>query len=257
MIAYTAASSLGRLDGRRALVTGAARGMGRAHALTLAGLGASVTLLDLDEVENANTAQEIKSLGGTAYALAADVTSRTACERASEAAASAMGGLDILVHNAGLMYSGTGLADTDDEDFHRLLMVNVHAPLYLTRAALPYLLASDHARVVFVSSQWGQVPGGHSYGYMTAKAAQLGLMKTMATEFAGRQILVNAVTPGAVITRMVPEEYQQAEQAVIPIGRLAEPGEIASVVAFLAGDGASFITGQTIGVNGGACIVGI
>ena len=172
-------------------------------------------------------------------------------------ATATLGGLDILVHNAGLMYSLTGLADTDDADFRRLFAVNVDAPLFLTRAALPQLRASAFGRVIFISSQWGQVPDGHSYGYMASKAAQLGLMKAMAKEFAADQILVNAITPGAVMTRMVPEEYYEAERAAIPLGRLADPGEIASVVAFLASDAASFMTGQTIAVNGGACIVGI
>jgi NAD(P)-dependent dehydrogenase (short-subunit alcohol dehydrogenase family) len=92
---------------------------------------------------------------------------------------------------------------------------------------------------------------------MASKAAQLGLMKTMAKEFAADQILVNAVAPGAVMTRMVPAEYYEAERAAVPLGRLAEPREIATVVAFLASDAASFITGQTIPANGGACIVGI
>jgi 3-oxoacyl-[acyl-carrier protein] reductase len=246
-----------RLDGRRALITGAARGIGRAHALTLAALGASVALVDLDEMDNAETAQQVKAQGGTAHAIPADITDRPAAEAVIEHAVEVLGGLDILVHNAGLMYSLTGLADTDDADFHRLLAVNVDAPLYLTRAALPYLFDSDHARIIFISSQWGQVPDGHSYGYMTAKAAQLGLMKTMAKEFADRNVLVNAVTPGAVATRLVPEEFQDAERAVIPLGRLAAPEEIASVVAFLASDAASFITGQTVAVNGGACVVGI
>lgn len=250
-------ANLSRLDGRRALVTGAARGMGLAHAMNLSALGATVTLVDVDETENDEAAEAIRSSGGTAFAFGADITSRSACDAVVEAAASAMGGLDILIHNAGLMYSLAGLADTDDEEFHRLFQVNVDAPLYLTRAALPWLLASSCPRIIFISSQWGQVPDGHSYGYMASKAAQLGLMKTMAKEFADRQILVNAVTPGAVVTRLVPEEYHEAERAVIPLGRLAQPEEIASVVAFLASDAASFITGQTIGVNGGACVVGI
>jgi 3-oxoacyl-[acyl-carrier protein] reductase len=100
------------------------------------------------------------------------------------------------------------------------------------------------------------VPDGHSYAYMVAKAAQLGLMKTMAKEFAGVGILVNAVTPGAILTRMVPEECIAGEQAAIPLGRLAHPEEIASTVAFLASDEAAFITGQSIAVNGGALVVG-
>jgi 3-oxoacyl-[acyl-carrier protein] reductase len=231
--------------------------MGRAHAAALADLGATVFLIDVDQAANDDAAAEIGASGATAFARTADITDRHAAEAAVEAAAEAMGGLDILVHNAGLMYSETGLVDTDDEEFASLLAVNLYGPLYLTRAALPHLERSTSPRVIFISSQWGQVPDGHSYGYMTAKAGQLGLMKTMAKEFAPKGILVNAVAPGAVKTRLIPEKYYEAERAGIPIGRLADPAEIAAVVAFLASGSSSFITGQTIPVNGGACIVGI
>ena len=134
--------------------------------------------------------------------------------------------------------------------------VNVRAPLYLTRAALPTLRQSRAARVIFINSQWGQVPDGHSYGYMVAKAAQLGLMRTLAKEFTREHILVNAIAPGAILTRMVPEEYVEAERANIPLGRLAHPEEIAATVAFLASDDAAFIAGQVIAVNGGALMIG-
>jgi len=269
MLSAEAQSSTAKrpLAGRRALITGAARGMGRAHALALCTRGASVVLVDLDAAELETTAEEL--LAGLRVApagaepspavvpVAADITTRSSAEAIIARAIDAVGGLDILVHNAGRMYSFTGLLETDDEDFRALFAVNVDAPLYLTRAALPALQASAHPRVIFISSQWGQVPDGHSYGYMASKAAQLGLMKTLATEFAPQGILVNAITPGAVATRMVPAEYHEAERAVIPLGRLAEPAEIASVVAFLASDEASFITGQVIAANGGALIVGI
>jgi 3-oxoacyl-[acyl-carrier protein] reductase len=247
----------GSLAGRRAVVTGGARGMGRAHGEALTAAGASLVLVDIDREELEKTCAELRAVGAEVSAVAGDITARAAAEAIIDQAAARLGGLDILVHNAGLMYSLKGLAETDDDDFRRLFAVNVNAPLFLTRAALPLLRASDHARIIFISSQWGQVPDGHSYAYMASKAAQLGLMKTMAKEFAGEHILVNAIAPGAVMTRMVPEEYYEAEREAIPLGRLAEPAEIAAVVAFLASDASSFMTGQTVPVNGGACIVGI
>jgi NAD(P)-dependent dehydrogenase (short-subunit alcohol dehydrogenase family) len=246
-----------RLAGRVALVTGAARGAGRAHARLLAARGAAVAVADIDADVARQTAAEIEAAGGRAIAVGADITQPEAARALVAQVAETLGGLDILVHNAGLIYSMTGLEQTDYENFDRLLAINVHAPMRLTQAALPHLRRSAAARVVFVNSQWGQVPDGHSYGYMVAKAAQLGLMKTLAKEFMREGILVNAVTPGAILTRMVPDEYIEAEKAAIPLGRLAHPEEIAAAVAFLASDEAAFMTGQVMAVNGGALLVGI
>jgi 3-oxoacyl-[acyl-carrier protein] reductase len=239
------------------VITGGARGMGFAHARALGRAGRTVVIVDIDgdELEHAST--RLTSEGIEAYGRRTDIRDRASCEALVEHVAERFGRIDVLVHNAGMLFSMAGLADTDDDDFEAILGVNVRGPLYLTRAALPWLRKSSSPRVVFVSSQWGQVPAGHSYGYMTSKAAQLGLMKTMATEFAADGILVNAVTPGAVATRMVSAEDAEGEAALIPIGRLGQPEEIANVVAFLASDAASFITGQVIGANGGALIVGI
>jgi len=246
------------LQGRVALVTGGARGAGRAHARLLAARGASVAVVDVDdEVAEVTAAQIQAESHARAIALGCDISQREQAETVIQQVAEILGGLDILVHNAGMMYSMTGLEQTDDKDFEALLGVNVRGPLYLTRAALAFLRQSRAPRVIFINSQWGQVPDGHSYAYMVSKAAQLGLMKTLAKELTGEGILVNAITPGAILTRMVPEQYIAAEQAAIPLGRLVHPEEIAAAVAFLASDEAAFISGQCLPVNGGALLVGI
>ncbi|TDF84726.1 SDR family NAD(P)-dependent oxidoreductase [Pseudomonas sp. H9] len=246
-----------KFTGRVALITGAGRGAGRAHARLLAARGATVVVNDIDEDVARATAADICEAGGKAIALAADITQKAAAESLISQAVAQLGQLDILVHNAGMIYSLTGLEATDDDNFNQLLAINVHAPLYLTRAALPALRKSKAPRVIFINSQWGQVPDGHSYAYMVSKTAQLGLMKTLAKEFVGEGILVNAITPGAILTRMVPEEYVEGEKANIPLGRLVHPEEIAASVAFLASDEAAFISGQVLAVNGGALVVGI
>ncbi|MFJ6415647.1 SDR family NAD(P)-dependent oxidoreductase [Paeniglutamicibacter sp. NPDC091659] len=247
-----------RLDGRVALVTGAARGMGAAHASTLAARGADLLLIDLDEAElTALAAQLRENTGVRVVTLSADITAPGAAETFAATAVDQLGGLDILVHNAGIMHDFKTLEQTDAAALRPYFEVNVLAPYAITRAALGALRASKSPRVIFISSSWGQVPDGHSYGYMISKAAQLSMMRALAKELVAEGILVNAVTPGAVATRMIPDEVYAEELAAVPLGRLADPLEIAASVAFLASDQASFITGQTLNVNGGALIVGV
>ncbi|MHA3724981.1 SDR family NAD(P)-dependent oxidoreductase [Leucobacter sp. HY1910] len=248
------------LTGRVAVVTGAARGMGAAHARSLAARGARVLLADLDE-DVFETARALSALGPKASAIRIDITSPDAAAELRAALAAASEGdeprLDILVHNAGIMHDWRTLDETEADELDRYYRVNVKAPYAITRALADLLRASDHGRVIIISSTWGQVPDGHSFGYMISKAAQLGLMKALAAALLPDGVLVNAVAPGSIHTRMIPDEYYDVEVASVPLGRLGKPEEIAETVAFLASDGAGFLTGQTLSVNGGALRVGV
>jgi len=243
------------LTDRVAFVTGAARGMGATHALTLASRGADVLIADLDSAELDATAKQIREdTGRRVDTTVLDVTTPDAGEQVRDRAEQVFGRLDIVVHNAGIMHDWKGIVETPVEKLQPYLDVNVAGPYAITRTLLPLLQASPAGRVIFISSQWGQLPDGHSYGYMVSKAAQLGLMKALAKELIPHKILVNAIAPGAVLTRMVPDDVYEAELAAVPLGRIADPAEISATVAFLASDSAAFITGQTLAVNGGALI---
>lgn len=248
-----------RLDGRVALVTGAARGMGAAHATALADRGACLVLSDrdVDVLETFSKDLREQTDAADVVLVPGDITAVGAAERMVAAAVDTFGRLDIVVHNAGIMHDFKELDDTDARDLKPYLAVNVLAPFTITKVAAPYLRQSPAGRVVFINSQWGQVPDPHSYGYMVAKSAQLGLMKALSKEFVADGVLVNAVAPGAVATRMVPDHVYDAEVDAVPLGRLGEADEVAAVVAFLASDAAGFLTGQTLPVNGGALVVGI
>ncbi|BBX63904.1 beta-ketoacyl-ACP reductase [Mycobacterium saskatchewanense] len=243
------------LAGRTAFVTGAARGMGATHAATLADRGADLLIADLDTNELEVVAKEIRAdTGRQVHTLTLDVTTPDAGTRVCDRARQVFGGLDIVVHNAGIVHDWKTLADTPAAHLQPYLDVNVLGPYEITRTLFPLLKNSTAGRVIFISSQWGQVPDGHSYGYMVSKAAQLGLMKALAIEMVPHRILVNAIAPGAIQTRMVPQDVYEAELAAVPLGRLGDPAEISAAVAFLASDAAGFITGQTLAVNGGALI---
>jgi NAD(P)-dependent dehydrogenase (short-subunit alcohol dehydrogenase family) len=243
------------LAGRVAFVSGAARGLGATHAVTLAARGADVLIADLDRAELDTVAKQIREeTGRRVETMVLDVTAPDAGQRVLKHITDTFGRLDIVVHNAGIMHDWKGIADTPVEKLQPYLDVNVLGPYAITRTLLPLLQESPAGRVIFISSQWGQLPDGHSYGYMVSKAGQLGLMKALAQELVPHKILVNAVAPGAVLTRMVPDEVYEAELAAVPLGRIADPAEISATVAFLASDSAAFITGQTLAVNGGALI---
>ena len=248
-----------RFDGRVAIVTGAGQGIGRAVAERLAADGAAVTVADL----NAETADEvvrsIAATGSRAIAVRTDVTDPVDAERLAADAVGQLGRIDILVNNAGILRS-TRAAEVTPEEWHLVLDANLTGAFLCARAAYPALRASGHGRIVNVASMAGRATstlgGVH---YTTAKAGVLGLTRHLAREWARDGITVNAISPGIVDTPMVrgstdPERMAQV-LASIPLGRLAEPAEIASLIAFLASDDAAYITGTNVDIHGGELII--
>jgi len=156
--------------------------------------------------------------------------------------------------------STTRFAETDEDEWRRQFDVHVHGTFHAARAALPWIERSSAGRIVIVSSEWGQVPPGYAYGYCAAKAALMNLAKNLAIELGPKGICVNAIAPGSVETRMmvdVTAAEREEDYRVIPAGRYADPEEISQLVAYLVSDGAAYVTGQTIPINGGSLIVGI
>ncbi len=248
-----------RFDGRVAIVTGAGQGIGRAVAERLAADGAAVAVADL----NAETADEvvrsIASSGGRAIAVRTDVTDPADAERLAADAVAQLGRIDILVNNAGILRS-TRAADVTPEEWHLVVDANLTGSFLCARAAYPALRASGHGRIVNVASMAGRATstlgGVH---YTTAKAGVLGLTRHLAREWARDGITVNAISPGIVDTPMVrgstDTERMSQVLASIPLGRLAEPAEIAALIAFLASDDAAYITGTNVDIHGGELII--
>ena len=244
---------------RVALVTGGGFGMGREHCLVLAGRGLRVAVNDIDEAAARATAEAVLEAGGQALAAPADVARRAEVEAVAEQIGAAWGRIDVVVSNAGTIHSATGLLDTDDDDWRRTLDVHLGGCLNVTRACMPWLLRSPSGRIIVVGSIWGQQGEGHSYAYVAAKGAVAAFARNLAHEFGHAGLCVNTIAPGSVRTRMA-ADYDDADIAEdskrIPLGRWGQASEMAAVVAFLASEEASYLTGQTIGVNGGQLIYG-
>lgn len=242
-----------------AIVTGAGRGIGAADAIQLSREGVRVVVNDIDGGAADEIARKIVGRGGTALSVEADVSEESDVRMLVAKTIEAFGGIDIVVSNAGGIHSGTSLEQTDDREWQRSFEVHVGGAVKVIRASLPYLVASNNGRVVVVSSMWAQTPPGHSYGYVCAKGALLAFARNLAIELAPFGICVNAITPGEVRTRMnaakTPED-EERDKAKIPLGRWAEPDEVAKLVGFLCSDGSNYITGQTIAINGGEVIAG-
>ena len=244
---------------RTALVTGAGNGMGRAHSHELARRGFAVGVADNDETAANRVQAEIQSAGGQAISLPCDVSVRSSVERATARLASWSGGIDVLVSNAGNIHSNELLAETDDDNWHRTFAIHVDGALHTTRACLPHLERSTSGRIIIISSIWGQVGIGHSYAYCAAKGALMAFAKNLAKELGPKGISVNSVAPGGVHTRMCAEfteEELREDYKTIPLGRYAQPEEISHLVAYLASEHSSFMTGQTLSINGGQVIGG-
>lgn len=239
------------LQGKKALVTGGSRGIGAAIAKRLAADGASVAITYAGNKAAADaTVSAIEGAGGTAFAFQADAADAASQRAGVDQAAAALGGIDILVHNAGVAEFSPIDQDTD-ETFDRQFGVNVKGLHVGTRAALPHL--ADGGRIILIGSVSGDISFPATSVYSATKAAVASLARGWAKDLAARNILVNTIQPGPIDTDMNPADGELAKTmtAAVPLGRYGNVEEVAGAVAFLAGPDASFITGTTLTIDGG------
>ena len=250
------------VEGRVALVTGAAQGIGRAYAVGLAAAGARVTALDM--TDGAETVAAVEAAGGEALGIAADVTRLADLEAAVAATVERFGRLDILVNNAAF-YGGIRLAPFDEIDealFDRALDVNVKGVWLACRAVAPVMRAQGHGRIVNIASNVVWMGKPNFLHYVASKGAVWALTNAMSRELAGTGITVNCVAPGYTITPATremgtPEQVERLEREIIAaqsVKRLLEPEDMVGSVLYLASDEAAMVTGQTIVVDGGVIV---
>ncbi|MBS2034705.1 3-oxoacyl-[acyl-carrier-protein] reductase [bacterium] len=241
------------LQGQKALVTGASRGIGAAIATELARGGAEVALLARSLEGLQATALAIQEGGGTAHCYAADVADAAQLEAAIGEAHKQMGRLDILVNNAGITRDKL-IIQMKDEDWDQVMQVNLRSAFVSSKAAAKIMLRQKSGRIIQISSVIGVIGNAGQSNYAASKAGTIGLVKSLAKELASRSITVNAVAPGYVetdMTSVLPEKVRESILSQIPLGRIGNSGDIAPLVRFLAGPGSSYITGQVFHVDGG------
>ena len=242
------------LKGRVAVVTGGSRGIGRAIALRLAESGADVALIYAGNQAAADeTAQQVCELGVRAMAVQCDVSDAQQAAAAIKQVRAELGPIDILVNNAGITRDGISLR-MKPGDFRRVIDVNLTGAFLMAQAAMSDFVRRRSGRIINISSASGLMGNAGQANYSAAKAGMIGLTKTLARELAGRGVTVNAVAPGFVKTEMTAAMNEAALSEglkSVPMGRMAEPEEIAEAVAFLASDRAAYITGTVLSVNGG------
>ena len=250
---------MGSLEGKVALITGGASGIGQATALLFSREGAAVAIADLNAGSAHALATEIVAAGRAAIAIQADVSQADDCERAVRRTVGTFGGLDILFNNAGIICRRDVIGTTEDE-WDRVMAVNVKSVFLMSKYAVPVMAARGGGAIVNTGSGWGLVGGRKALSYCASKAAVVNMTRAMALDHGAQGIRVNCVCPGDTDTGMLRAEAHQlgtaedtflAEAADRPLGRVGTPAEIARAVLYLASDASSFVTGTTLVVDGG------
>jgi len=239
------------LTGQTAVVTGAAAGIGEAVSRRLARAGATVAVADLD-VDGAT--QVAQSLGGASFAVELDVTRRQPVESAVAEILGRTGRIDVWVNNAGIAGRAAPLTDQTDEDWHRIIAINLTGVFYCCRAVIPHMRSRHYGRIVNIASIAGKEGNPNMTGYSATKAGVIAFTKSLGKEVATEGICVNAVAPAVVRTRILeqltPAQIEYMTER-IPMRRTGDPEEIAAVVHFLASPDCSFVTGQCYDASGG------
>lgn len=241
------------MTGISTIVTGAGSGIGRAIAERLAADGHAVLVNDLSIERAKAVASAIRAKGGTAAACAGDVSSEADAAAIHTAAVAAHGEVGLLVNNAGIAHQAL-FENLEVRDFDRMFAVHVRGTFLMTKAVLPAMLAAGKGSIINIASQLGQIGGIELTHYAGAKAAMIGMTKSLAREVSSRGVRVNAVAPGPINTPLVMElshEWRERKKSELPLGRFGEPEEVAATVAFLASGEASLFVGQTLGPNSG------
>lgn len=252
--------SIFSLDGRTAVVTGAASGFGRVFAMALAGAGAKLVLLDVDERGLEQTVKQVQALGSEVHSFITDVSDEASVEAAFDNIDKLNEPVDILVNNAGIGEVFRGMIhDYPSDEWHRILSINLNGVFYCSRQALKRMIMRKTGKIINIASIWGMVGGGfvRAGGYATAKGAVVNLTREMALQYAPHGIQVNAICPGFHITSIMdfndPESAEVVElmKAHTPAGRLANAEELRGTLLYLASSASSFMSGSILAVDGG------
>ena len=241
------------LEGKIALVTGAAQGIGRAIALLLAQKGADIVVSDINLEKAEEMAKEIEAVGRKGMAIKVDVANTDDVERMIEAILEQFGQIDILVNNAGIARDKLILRMTE-EDWDAVLNVNLKGTFNCTKAVIKHMSKQRKGKIVNIASVVGEMGNVGQANYSASKAGVIGFTKTIAREFAQRGINVNAIAPGYIetpMTEVLTEKVKEELRRMIPMERLGRPEDVAQAVLFLVSETSSYITGQVLNVNGG------
>ena len=241
------------LNGKVAVVTGAAQGIGKTIVLLLAEKGASLVLCDINLEAAEETAREIEERGGKCLALKSDVSNFQDAEKIIKQAVVHCGSIDILINNAGITKDNV-LLRMKEEEWDQVIAVNLKGTFNFTRAAIKVMMRKKRGKIINIASITGMMGNAGQANYSASKAGVIGFTKAIAREYADRGITVNAVAPGFIATAMtdaIPEKEREELIKQIPMKKLGTPEDVANAVYFLASDEASYITGHVIGVNGG------